>query len=165
MIKEHFHEIQEGKFKIEFYAEADYSSSPNDTWGIWKRVERHEAGVTIKHPEWGSYWQSINECETPKELSKAYSDQGRENPSREAYESLQRQLVHYTSGYEVYITYRVSVAGVVLTAGAVICTDVCDQRECCVKHQERYLESVKDYFDMKSALEDANKKLEELCAA
>lgn len=69
--------------------------SPNDVYGIWEKVAGHEGGVTVQDQN-GGYWTSCNY--TPAELAKEYAAQGRENPSGEAYASLQRELWHYLYG-------------------------------------------------------------------
>lgn len=67
--------------------------TPNDVYGCWKQVDRHEGGITVRDPETGTYW--INECSgyTPAKLASEYSKQDSDNASREAYESLQSELI------------------------------------------------------------------------
>ena len=60
----------------------------------WKMTDAHKGGVTIANLEAdrNSYKYAIPQQCTLAELSADYAKQGRENPSSEAYQSLQRQL-------------------------------------------------------------------------
>ena len=60
----------------------------------WEGADKHQGGVTITNPDadrnsWKYYIPK--QC-TLSELAAAYARQGRENPSFEAYQSLQNQL-------------------------------------------------------------------------
>lgn len=70
------------------------------TWlgDLYTATDTHEAGTTIQVPSYlherhcpkyyiGQY--------TPAQLARDYAKQGRTNPSREAYASLQKELAHY----------------------------------------------------------------------
>jgi len=97
-------------FRLEVAAEGE---NPNEVFGIWEPADGHDAGRTVQHPNPGRggprYWVSCNY--TPAELAANFAAQGRENPSREAYESLQRELVHYTEGDMVLIRVTVERDG------------------------------------------------------
>lgn len=61
----------------------------------WEHCDEHKGGVTITNPEadrnsW-TYYRPLQV--SLSELTADYAKQGRENPSREAYDSLQRQLL------------------------------------------------------------------------
>lgn len=88
----------------------------------WKMTDTHEGGVTIKNPDAGrnSYKYAIPQQTTLAELASAYAAQGRENPSREAYESLQRQLSRDITASDYYFTVYASAGSHTLLDGAVI---------------------------------------------
>jgi len=77
----------------------------------FKRVDRHEGGVTIKSSD-GDYYEPLQT--SLSELTKDYARQGRENPSREAYESLQKELNHYLTCYGVQLVVRAYKCNVLL---------------------------------------------------
>ena len=61
-------------------------------------TDTHQGGITIKNPEYSgrnSYEYAIPLWVSLAELTKDYAKQGRDNPSREAYDSLQKQLGWY----------------------------------------------------------------------
>lgn len=60
----------------------------------WDGTDKHQGGVTIANPEAdrNSYKYFIPKQTSLSELAADYAKQGRENPSLEAYESLQNQL-------------------------------------------------------------------------
>ena len=60
----------------------------------WELTDTHEGGVTITNPDGSrnSWKYAIPKQYSLAELAKDYAAQGRENPSREAYQSLQKQL-------------------------------------------------------------------------
>ena len=61
----------------------------------WKGTDKHQGGVTIKNPnaDRNSYKYFIPQQANLSELAAAYAKQGRDNPSWEAYQSLQDQLM------------------------------------------------------------------------
>lgn len=63
---------------------------------LYQGTDTHEAGVTIRNPNYerGDYKYYIGQT-TPAELAKEYAKQGIENPSKAAYDNLQKELEHY----------------------------------------------------------------------
>lgn len=88
----------------------------------WKMTDTHEGGVTIKNADAGrnSYKYAIPQQTTLAELASYYAAQGRENPSREAYESLQRQLSRDINASDYYFTVDATAGSHTLLDGAVI---------------------------------------------
>lgn len=88
----------------------------------WKMTDTHEGGVTIKNSDAGrnSYKYAIPQQTTLAELASYYAEQGRENPSREAYESLQRQLSRDINASDYYFTVDATAGSHTLLDGAVI---------------------------------------------
>lgn len=79
---------------------------PNDVFGIWEGGYAHDAGRAVKDAAGDTgFYVSCNY--TPAELAKEYAAQGRENPSRAAYESLQKELHHYLHGAMYTVWARV----------------------------------------------------------
>lgn len=89
----------------------------------WKMTDTHEGGVTIKNADAGrnSYKYAIPQQTSLAELASYYAAQGRENPSREAYESLQRQLSRDITASDYYFMVGASTGSHTLLNGAVIC--------------------------------------------
>lgn len=71
----------------------------------WKMVDDHKGGVTIKNPNpyREAYPYAIPQQTTLAELASDFHKQGRDNPSREAYESLQAQLERDIEASDYYI--------------------------------------------------------------
>ena len=81
---------------------------------LYTATDTHEAGTTIQVPD---HLQARN-CPkyyigqyTPAELARDYAKQGRENPSKEAYESLQNELGHYITADDCYLQCVIYGAG------------------------------------------------------
>ena len=95
----------------------------NDGFGDqWKMTDTHEGGVTISNSEAdrNSFKYAIPQQYTLAQLTKEYAAQGRENPSREAYDSLQRQLMRDIDASDYYFTVDASAGSHTLLDGAVI---------------------------------------------
>ena len=81
---------------------------------LYTPTDTHEAGVTIQVPD---HLQGRNAPKfyigqyTPAELAKDYARQGRENPSKVAYESLQNELGHYITADDCFLQCKVYGAG------------------------------------------------------
>lgn len=88
----------------------------------WKMTDTHEGGVTITNPDAdrNSFKYAIPQQVSLAELTKEYAAQGRENPSREAYDSLQRQLIRDINASDYYFTVNASAGSHTLLDGAVI---------------------------------------------
>lgn len=85
----------------------------------WERASQHQGGATIQSD--GEHW-------TPKQyslaqLSSDYASQGRENPCKEAYQSLLRQFERDSEAFEVVLEVSVLKNDVELFADTVIGSD------------------------------------------
>lgn len=111
-------EVEHGKMRVVYDYALDPYNRPNDVFGIWEPVDKHEGGVTVRNPDAYDphrehmWWRSINY--TPAELAKEYAKQGRTDPSKEAYDSLQKELQHYIAGDMYIARARVLVGDEVL---------------------------------------------------
>ena len=83
---------------------------------LWKMTDDHQGGVTIANPEAGrnSYKYGVPQQLTLAELASAYAKQGRKNPSREAYESLQSQLERDLNASDYGFQVSAEIDGVTL---------------------------------------------------
>lgn len=88
----------------------------------WKMTDTHKGGITIKHrnADRNDYKYAIPQQVSLAKLTADYAKQGRENPSREAYESLQRQLDRDISASCYYFTVDATAGSSTLLDGAVI---------------------------------------------
>ena len=79
---------------------------------LYYRCERNEGGVTIRVPsQYGDgYFQ--HHAYTPAELASEYAKQGRENPSKEAYKSMQDELGWYITADDCYLRCTIKKAGI-----------------------------------------------------
>ncbi len=82
---------------------------------LYTGTDQHEGGKTIANPEHHSngYKYYIGQY-TPAQLASDYAKQGRENPSKEAYASLQKELEHYIHASDCSLRATISKAGVEL---------------------------------------------------
>lgn len=82
----------------------------------WVMTDAHHGGVTIANPEAdrNSYKYGIPQQCTLAELASSYAKQGRENPSREAYESLQNQLTRDLKASDYGFQVSAEIDGVTL---------------------------------------------------
>lgn len=84
---------------------------------LYTPADCHQAGETIQVP---SHLQHRNGHKfytgqyTPSQLASDYAKQGRENPSREAYESLQKEMGYYITATDCALRCRVLKAGIEL---------------------------------------------------
>lgn len=83
---------------------------------LWKMTDDHQGGVTIANPEAdrSSYKYGIPQQCTLAELASSYAKQGRENPSREAYESLQNELTRDINASDYGFQVSAEIDGVTL---------------------------------------------------
>ena len=111
---------QEG-FDVVYSYEIDEYERPNDIWGIFTPADYHEAGITIQYLNAGrdcpKHYTSCNY--TPAQLAKEYAAQGRANPSKEAYDSLQKELSHYLDGICYSAIVEIKRAGIVLATDCI----------------------------------------------
>lgn len=103
-------------FTVSFYVDGGENGS---AWfGDLYTASEHIAGVTVQVPSQlqrrDSHKFYIRQT-TPAELAKDYAKQGRENPSAEAYESLQRELGWYLTAADYSIVCVIEKAGVEIT--------------------------------------------------
>lgn len=89
----------------------------------WKMTDTHEGGVTITNPDAdrNSFKYAIPQQVSLAELTADYAKAGRANPSREAYESLQRQLARDISANDYYFTVDATAGSHTLLDGEVLC--------------------------------------------
>lgn len=144
---------------------AYYDDKVNAVYYVWERVSKHQGGVTVKHPESGTFWMSVNEGETPSELAKHYSEKGIENPSLAAYNALQKSLCHYLEGY--FLTVKIKVQKVLRESGIVIVlaedsisTDFSTYYW--NSEREAALECIESNFDKGFLVEQAKEKLSKI---
>ncbi|ANZ51934.1 hypothetical protein WUMEUNZI_CDS0146 [Salmonella phage SeKF_63] len=85
-------EVVKEKFSIIYEAVNCYEASHN--LDNWKFTDDHQGGVTVKNPncQRNEFKYAIPLHYSLKQLSSDYAKQGRENPSKEAYTSLQKEL-------------------------------------------------------------------------
>ncbi|ATE85938.1 hypothetical protein Sf18_gp75 [Shigella phage Sf18] len=85
-------EVQKEKFTIIY--EAVNICEASHCVENWKFTDEHKGGVTIKlkNPERNGYKYAIPQHYSLSQLMSDYAKQGRENPSIEAYKSLQDEL-------------------------------------------------------------------------
>ena len=103
----------------------DCSEGINQVFGIWELAERHEGGVTVKYTpmtyqDKPSYW--VNTQYKLSEVASAHAKTGRENPSAEAYASMQKELKHYLDGYMLNMSAQIWLDDILLAEDS-ICTD------------------------------------------
>lgn len=132
--------------------------TPNTVFGIWEKADGHQAGQTVKDDD-GQFWTSCNY--TPAELSRDYAKQGRENPSREAYESLRNELYHYIYGQMVTIKAAVYLDGEELAADFI----GCDFSDYSGESLEEAAENVaRDHFDWRAIIREAREEAKQKAA-
>lgn len=134
--------------------------NPNDAFGIFERASGHEAGTTVKDAVGNTgYWTSINY--TPAELAREFARQGRTDPSREAYASLQRELHHYLHGDMLTVFGVVEFDGIEL-ASDVIGTDYSDYLNPGESVSEHAQEVASEHFDWPAMVRAARGVAKEL---
>jgi len=107
--------VEYGNMRVVYDYALDPYERPNDVFQIWEPADRHEGGVTVRNPEAHDprrehmWWKSVNG--TPADLAKEYAKQGRANPSKEAYDSMQKELLHYIAGDMYIARVRVIIEG------------------------------------------------------
>lgn len=100
-------EVVEEKFTIIYEAVNCYAAS--HSLDNWKFTDDHQGGVTVKNPnyQYDEFKYAIPLHYSLKQLYSDYAKQGRENPSREAYISLQKELERDLEASEYSITAKV----------------------------------------------------------
>lgn len=100
-------EVVKEKFSIIYEAVTWYE--PSHALENWEFTDDHQGGVTIKNPNYqrNEFKYAIPLHYSLKQLSSDYARQGRENPPREAYTSLQEELQRDLEASEYYLSAKV----------------------------------------------------------
>lgn len=100
-------EVVKEKFSIIYEAVTWYE--PSHALENWEFTDDHQGGVTIKNPNYqrNEFKYAIPLHYSLKQLSSDYAKQGRANPSREAYTSLQEELQRDLEASEYYLSAKV----------------------------------------------------------
>ncbi|UPW39217.1 hypothetical protein ESCO45_00094 [Escherichia phage vB_EcoM_ESCO45] len=100
-------EVVKEKFSIIYEAVTWYE--PSHALENWEFTDDHQGGVTIKNPNYrgNEFKYAIPLHYSLKQLSSDYAKQGRENPSREAYMSLQEELKRDLEASDYYLSAKV----------------------------------------------------------
>lgn len=100
-------EVVKEKFSIIYEAVTWFI--PSHALENWEFTDDHQGGVTIKNPNYqrNEFKYAIPLHYSLKQLSSDYAKQGRENPSREAYTSLQEELKRDLEASEYYLSAKV----------------------------------------------------------
>ncbi|QHR67902.1 hypothetical protein mistaenkt_14 [Escherichia phage mistaenkt] len=100
-------EVVKEKFSIIYEAVNCYEASHSIS--DWEFTDKHQGGVTIKNPNYqrNEFKYAIPLRYSLKQLSSDYAKQGRENPSQEAYISLQKELERDLEASEYNISAKV----------------------------------------------------------
>ena len=87
---------------------------------LYTLTDEHQAGTTVAIPyhrlpysRHGGYKYAIPQM-LPSELASEFAKQGHDNPSRSAYELLQKELSHYMQASDCVIRCEISCAGTIL---------------------------------------------------
>ena len=143
-------------FEVIYSYTIDQYENPNTVFGIWTPADYHEAGQTVQdcQAERGcpKFYTSCNY--TPAELAKEYAKQGRKNPSKEAYNSLQNELLHYLYGFCFYAEIEIKRAGIWL-AGDWISSDYSDWAFPTTSLETEAERIAKEYFSIKDLIQRA----------
>jgi len=149
-------------FQYKLKITPEYDVNLNNIFGMFEYSENHIGGETIKyapttHQGASSYW--IPTQYTLAELTRDYAKQGRTNPSKEAYESLQRELLHYLEGYTLFLQGQIWLNDILLSEDC-ITTDYSyhyfDSEEDCAN------ECASEYFCIKSLIKEAKARANDL---
>ena len=100
-------EVVKEKFSIIYEAVNCYEASHSVS--DWEFTDNHKGGVTIKNPNFqrNEFKYAIPLRYSLKQLSSDYAKQGRENPSQEAYISLQKELERDLEASEYNLSAKV----------------------------------------------------------
>lgn len=110
MITETLREFNIGRYQVEIEC-IDYCQGSDWLGDMFDVVGEHEGGVTVRNPV-NAGDNKYHQWYTPKqytlaELASDYAKQGLENPSKDAYESAQRELGWYITasdfGFQVTV--------------------------------------------------------------
>jgi hypothetical protein len=131
--------------------------TPNEVYGIWKVADGHQAGTTVKDPRSGQHFISCNY--TPAQLAGDYAKQGMVNASREAYSSLQEELVGELYGDMIHVLLEVFAEEVMLASDG-ICTPVYEEHSL----DDAAEEMLDEHFDIPGLVEEAKEKARDIAA-
>ena len=103
------------KFEVEVRCYGGAEHQFNDQW---EQTDKHQGGVTIRNPhaERERFAYYIPKQYTLAQLTKDYAIGGRENPSKQAYDSLQRQLIRDIDAGDYGLRYSASYDGIKIIA-------------------------------------------------
>lgn len=143
-------------FNVVYSYQIDEWESPNNWIGNWEHVDHHEAGTTVQNPNAGrdEYKWYVNANYTPAELAKDYAGQGRTNPSGEAYDSLQKELLHDLYGTCYTAIIEIKRAGIVLATDC-IGSDYSDWSYPETSLEDEAVNLAKEHFSIKDLLNQA----------
>jgi len=121
----------------------DFCMGSNWLAELYTATDTHQAGTTIKTPDYVNSSRHAPKFyigpATPAQLARDYAKQGRENPSREAYDSLQRELAHYMTASDCAIRCTVThtETGIELAESFSCGFDHSDYLECDIEENAR----------------------------
>lgn len=96
-----------------------FGGAENMFWEQWEGADTHKGGETITNPNANrNDWKYFRPLQTSlAKLTADYAKQGLENPSREAYDSLQRQLIRDIDAGDYGFIYSAKVGTEWITTG------------------------------------------------
>jgi len=137
MIKELIREYNTRNFTVKIEA-VNFCEGSHWLNELYEASDYHIAGTTIQVP---AHLQSghapehyIGQCK-PSELASDFAKQGRENPSAEAYKSLQDELAHYIEANDCALLCSVSAN----------CIELSSQYSCGFDYSYDYCGDFEDY--------------------
>lgn len=168
-ITHHLRTIKTDRFEVTIDC-LDFCTPTEWLEDLFETCKYHEGGVTIRNPinpgdDRCHQWYKPTQY-TLAELASDYAKQGRENPSREAYESARRDLAWYITASEFGLLVTIKKDGITLIENpAGLCFDY--------SHQESE-ENIEDYVwsnfrdviteCLHESIEAARAKLKQLAA-
>jgi len=126
----------------------------------FKRVDKHEGGVTVKSSDGGDYEPLQTSL---AELAKSYAEQGRDNPSKEAYDSLQKDLSHYLTCTGVELVVRAYKCNILLAEETSSLYDYSDEYYGSLSEIQAVIEAEEGGWLKEKVLQEAQNKLKQLC--
>lgn len=127
--------------------------SPNSVYGNFRQVDRHQGGVTVQlHGDRHGSTHWVPEHYSIAQLAKDYAAQGRENPSRDAYASLQAECAADVLGDMLSVELCIYLDNTLL-AYDTIGTAYWDGWDQTLEQVVR--EAAKEYFNIRQLLRDA----------
>jgi hypothetical protein len=165
MITEHIRTYKRGAWEVKIDLVDFCEGSP---WlrELYTVSDKHIAGTTIQVPD---HLQGRN-CPKyyigqykPSELAKDYAEQGRENPSREAYASLQKELAHYIQASDCVLQATVSRAGIDLGEAYSVGFDISPEYYAAPEEHAKRIRGDYGHEFVSEAIKQARETLATLC--